>query len=111
MCFEFMNKGTCQRVESGKICRFRHLDSDHPDAIADRFKNGMLTREEIAYYRLRICEPFESNPFAPRGSKICFDYLNRHVCSRNTQKMICRFRHLEAEHPDAIKDRERMMKS
>lgn len=98
----------CQRVDSGKICRFRHLDADHPDAIADRFRSGLISKEEIEKYQLRECDLFESNPFAPRGAKICFEYLNRHVCSRNMCKKICRFRHLESEHPDAIRDRRKL---
>lgn len=99
----------CQRMESGKVCRFRHLVPLHPDAIADRFKSGLLSEEEIRKYQLRPCEPFETNPFAPADAKICFDFLNHHVCSRNQDMKICRFRHLLPEHPDAIRDRARSM--
>ena len=68
-----------------------------------------LSEEEIRKYQLRPCEPFETNPFAPADAKICFDFLNHHVCSRNQDMKICRFRHLLPEHPDAIRDRARSM--
>lgn len=97
-------------MKNGLVCRFRHLDACHPEAIADRFKNGLLSKEEIVHYGLYPCGPNESNPFASPESKICFDYLNHHVCSRNYSMRICRFRHLEANHPDAIQDRKRLMK-
>lgn len=100
----------CYRMETGRVCRFRHLDADHPDAIADRFRNGLLSKEDIKKYNLRVCDAFESNPFAPQEAKICFEYLNHHVCSRNVAKRICRFRHLESEHPEAVKDRMKVLK-
>merc|ERR1719473_1096681 len=37
ICFPFLNKGVCER---GALCKFRHLTPDHPDAVADRAKNG-----------------------------------------------------------------------
>eukprot|EP00966_Prymnesium_polylepis_P096706 2240471-Prymnesium_polylepis.1 len=37
ICFPFLNRGSCER---GAACRFRHLPPDHPDAIADRMRNG-----------------------------------------------------------------------
>ena len=92
-------------MENGRVCRFRHLVPYHPEAIADRFRSGLLSKEDIEKYRLRECEPYETNPFAPKDAKICFEFLNRHVCSRNQDMKICRFRHLLPEHPDAIQDR------
>lgn len=119
LCFEYMNKGRwwwcwvvtgrCQRMENGRVCRFRHLVPYHPEAIADRFRSGLLSKEDIEKYRLRECEPYETNPFAPKDAKICFEFLNRHVCSRNQDMKICRFRHLLPEHPDAIQDRIKSM--
>lgn len=112
-----MNKGvsampvritrSCERQRNGSICHFRHLSPNHPEAIADRFQSGLLSEEEIAYYKLRPCEPFETNPFAPKDAKICFEFLNKHVCSRNAKMQVCHFRHLLPNHPDAIADRER----
>ncbi|KAM7456344.1 hypothetical protein BLSTO_02894 [Blastocystis sp. subtype 1] len=117
LCFEFMNKGvsampvritrSCERQRNGSVCHFRHLSPNHPEAIADRFQSGLLSEEEIAYYKLRPCEPFETNPFAPKDAKICFEFLNKHVCSRNAKMQVCHFRHLLPNHPDAIADRER----
>lgn len=109
LCFEYMNKGRCQRMETGRICRFRHLVPNHPEAIADRYRSGLLSQEEILKYKLRECDPYETNPFAPRDAKICFEFLNRRICSRNQDMKICRFRHLLPEHPDAIQDRLRTM--
>lgn len=97
----------CQRMEQGRVCRYRHLVASHPDAIADRYRSGLLTDQEIEQYRLRPCEEFEVNPFAPRDAPICFDFLNRGVCRRTENMKICRYRHLLPNHPDAIADRQR----
>ena len=37
ICFPWLNHGACSR---GAYCNFRHLDQDHPDAIADRVRTG-----------------------------------------------------------------------
>lgn len=97
----------CKRQEAGKVCHFRHLDSNHPDVIANRFFNHLLTEEEIEEYQLHPCEEHECNPFAPKNSKICFDYLNKRICSRNSMMKICRYRHLLPSHPEAIADKNR----
>lgn len=101
---------SCERQKNGDVCHYRHLDPNHPDAIADRFKNNLLSPEEIAKYRLRKCEPDEVNPFAPANAKICYDFLNKRVCSRTMEMKICRYRHLLPNHPDAKADRERSSK-
>ena len=36
ICYTFLNRGSCDRPE----CSFRHLLPGHPDAVADRIKNG-----------------------------------------------------------------------
>ena len=115
LCFEFMNTGVsplwncvtcrCSRMSSGGVCRYRHLSPQHPDAIADRYNSGLLSEQDIQQYKLRPCEEFETNPFAPIDAPICFSYLNRGVCSRTHEMRICRYRHLLPEHPDAIRDR------
>ena len=115
LCFEYMNTGKwiciwrvicrCHRMLQGGNCRYRHLSSNHPDAIADRFKSHLLSDEEIARYGLRPCEEFETNPFAPKDAPICFDFLNRGVCGRTQEMKVCRYRHLLPNHPEAIKDR------
>lgn len=38
LCYDFQNHSYCKRNREGKICRFRHLLSDHEDAIRDRKK-------------------------------------------------------------------------
>ena len=115
LCFEFMNTGVsplwdcvtcrCSRMSVGGVCRYRHLSPQHPDAIADRYNSGLLSEQDIQQYKLRPCEEFETNPFAPKDAPICFSYLNRGVCSRTHEMRICRYRHLLPEHPDAIRDR------
>lgn len=97
----------CKRQVAGNVCHFRHLDACHPDVIANRFFNNTLTEEEIFEFNLRPCEANECNPFAQKNAKICFDFLNKKVCSRNAAMRICRYRHLLPNHPDAIADRNR----
>ena len=41
ICFPFLNHGACSR---GQGCRFRHLEQDHPDAIADRVRTGHVDK-------------------------------------------------------------------
>ena len=98
---------SCARQQSGKVCRYRHLEPNHPDAIADRFNNNQLSNEEIIKYGLRKCEEDEVNPFAPLNANICFEFLNKKCCSRTRSMKICRYRHLLPNHPDAIADRQR----
>jgi len=40
ICFDFLNRGQCSRTQSGKVCSYRHLPPNHPEAIADRIKSG-----------------------------------------------------------------------
>ena len=44
ICYAYLNCGTCDRSQ----CSFRHLLAGHPDAIADRVRNGQL--EKIPHY-------------------------------------------------------------
>ena len=46
----------------------------------------------------------EQNPLAYGETRICFSFLNRGYCDREST---CRFRHLSPDHPDAIADRRR----
>ena len=41
ICFPYLNHGACNR---GSSCRFRHLEQDHPDAIADRVRTGHVAK-------------------------------------------------------------------
>ena len=41
---------------------------------------------------------------------ICFEYTNTGQCSRLARGEICRYRHLEASHPDVIADKVRQGK-
>ena len=40
LCFDFINRGMCSRLQRGESCRYRHLPPTHPDVIADRIRNG-----------------------------------------------------------------------
>lgn len=39
ICFDFLNRGICGRTQEMKICRYRHLLPEHPEAIKDRMKS------------------------------------------------------------------------
>ena len=42
LCFAYLNNnGQCSR---GAACKFRHVEPDHPDAIADRVKTGHVSK-------------------------------------------------------------------
>ena len=42
MCFDFVNRGMCSRLQRGEQCKYRHLPPHHPDVIADKVKQGKL---------------------------------------------------------------------
>jgi len=42
MCFDFINRGMCSRLQRGEQCKYRHLPPHHPDVIADKVKQGKL---------------------------------------------------------------------
>ncbi len=51
------------------------------------------------------------SPYAANSNDpICFEYTNTGVCGRLARGEICRYRHLEATHPDVIADRVRQGK-
>eukprot|EP00310_Coccolithus_braarudii_P011402 CAMPEP_0183375646 /NCGR_PEP_ID=MMETSP0164_2-20130417/117991_1 /TAXON_ID=221442 /ORGANISM="Coccolithus pelagicus ssp braarudi, Strain PLY182g" /LENGTH=176 /DNA_ID=CAMNT_0025552835 /DNA_START=27 /DNA_END=554 /DNA_ORIENTATION=+ len=50
--------------------------------------------------------PYQANSSDP----ICFEYTNTGTCSRLARGEICRYRHLEATHPDVIADKVRQGK-
>ena len=39
ICFDFLNRGVCGRTQEMKVCRYRHLLPEHPEAIKDRMKS------------------------------------------------------------------------
>lgn len=106
LCYEFLQSGKCSRQMEGQKCRYRHLISTHPEAIAYRYSKGLLTEEEIVNYQLRPCEEHETNPFAPINAPLCKDFLNHKYCQRTRNMKICRYRHCLPQHPLAIKDKE-----
>ena len=40
LCFDYINKGFCVRLQKGETCRFRHLPPTHPDVVADKIRQG-----------------------------------------------------------------------
>ena len=88
ICFPFLNRGMCER---GEACRFRHLDPNHPDAVADRIRGGGRLPPGT--------NPLaDQNPNTPPGeTRVCFTFLNKQSCDRPG----CIFRHLLPGHPDA----------
>ena len=111
ICFPFLNHGACAR---GELCKFRHLDQDHPDAIADRVRTGHINKlvgrlpaEKVAELQ-KLHEDQRANGLqvAPgqKGGALCFGYLNTGRCDHGEA---CKFRHVPADHPDAVADRMR----
>ena len=47
ICHEFVNTGACGRLSRGEVCRYRHLDANHPDVIADKVRQGKLPPSAI----------------------------------------------------------------
>ena len=106
ICFPFLNRGMCQFSSQ---CKFRHLMPEHPDAIADRVRTGHthrlagFTGDAAAEVQAQVASaPPPVPPPAPAESRICFSFLNHGTCERAES---CRFRHLPADHPDAVADR------
>ena len=40
LCFDFINRGICSRLQRGENCRYRHLPPTHPDVVADKIRQG-----------------------------------------------------------------------
>ena len=40
ICHEYTNTGMCSRINGGQSCRYRHLNADHPDVLADKIRRG-----------------------------------------------------------------------
>merc|ERR1712166_1740479 len=120
ICFPFLNRGSCDR-DSG--CRFRHLTSDHPEAIADRLKKGGGEQPFASFaapvqapqqqlqsygapqlqqsYGAQQPQPYAAHQpaaypqaepeagviptaAAPGETRICFPFLNRGSCDRDS---------------------------
>ena len=62
---------------------------------------------------ITVIKSGESNPAPYAASKddpICFEFTNTGTCSRIVRGQICRYRHLEAHHPDVLADKVRQGK-
>ena len=118
ICFPFLNRGMCQFSSQ---CKFRHLVPEHPDAIADRVRTGHthrlagFTGDAAAQVQAQVASSggvptvggvMGLPPMAPPAAeaRVCFSFLNHGTCERGE---VCRFRHLTADHPDAVADRMR----
>ena len=40
LCYDFLNTGECRRPAG--MCRFRHVCSDHIEAVVDRIRSGKV---------------------------------------------------------------------
>jgi len=56
ICYTYLNRGACERPE----CIFRHLLPGHPDAVADRIKNGQ--GHKIPAYAKEALSRVEAGP-------------------------------------------------
>ncbi len=60
ICYSFLNKGSCAR----EGCTFRHLLPAHPDAVADRVRNGQVDKLPD-YVRRIMAQQQQQQPAAP----------------------------------------------
>ena len=150
LCFDFINNGQCSRLVSGQGCRYRHLPPTHPDVIADRIRTGkmnpamagaalagtglggadasvqaavlMATRGATMAPSIGVsgggavadgafAQAALAMPDPGPGVQLCFDFINRGMCSRLVRGENCRYRHLAANHPDVIADKIRQGKA
>ncbi|KAK8796807.1 hypothetical protein WA588_000933 [Blastocystis sp. NMH] len=105
LCLDFNLTGRCRNEQMGRRCPLRHLVDCHPERIALLYRYGRMTEYEACAWMLYPCSDKEVNPFGNPHEKLCYDYLNTHVCKRNQEGKICRFRHCLPTHADALKDR------
>ena len=86
ICFPYLNHGTCAR---GNLCKFRHLEQDHPDAIADRVRTGHVSKLVGRLPPERVAELQEQQAQyqketgeggASARAPLCFGYLNTGRC-------------------------------
>ena len=114
ICREFVNTGACGRLSRGEVCRYRHLDANHPDVIADKVRQGKLPPSAIAGGAAGPASPGivgagvdPTTGLSDPGpqAQLCFDFINNGQCSRRVSGQGCRYRHLPPTHPDVIADR------
>jgi len=103
ICFPYLNHGYCQR---GAECKFRHLEQDHPDAIADRIRTGHVNKLTgmVAPEKLQEMKKQVTQSNLSSSGPICFGFLNTGRCDHGDH---CKYRHIGQDHPDAIADRVR----
>lgn len=66
ICYTYLNRGKCDRAN----CSFRHLLPGHPDAIADRVRNGQLEKIPL-YARAALARgggPYNNSSLTPHSS-------------------------------------------
>ena len=115
ICHEFVNTGACGRLSRGEVCRYRHLDANHPDVIADKVRQGKLPPSAIAgglapgagfaAGAAPGVDPTTGLSDPGPQAQLCFDFINNGQCSRLVSGQGCRYRHLPPTHPDVIADR------
>ena len=105
VCASEVSHSRCRNEQMGRRCPLRHLVDCHPERIALLYRYGRMTEYEACAWMLYPCSDKEVNPFGNPHEKLCYDYLNTHVCKRNQEGNICRFRHCLPRHADALKDR------
>jgi hypothetical protein len=68
ICYTYLNRGKCDRAN----CSFRHLLPGHPDAIADRVRNGQLEKIPL-YARAALARgggPYSSSTLTSHSSPL-----------------------------------------
>jgi hypothetical protein len=117
MCFNFINKGVCQR---GSDCRFQHLGPDHPEVLENKAKFDAECAQKISQKKLLAgaAASWQHAPPAPTASwpampapvqaplpstaRMCFNFINKGMCQRGSD---CRFQHLGPDHPDVLENK------
>ena len=56
------------------------------------------------YPLLMTCTSYELNLHAPPHAQLCYDFLNYGYCQYERTAGVCNYRHLPADHIDAVVD-------
>ncbi|KAG8470396.1 hypothetical protein KFE25_008817 [Diacronema lutheri] len=117
LCLDFINSGVCARLQRGESCRYRHLPPNHPDVVSDKVRQGKMTMAQaLSVLGLAPADSGAATAAALLGADplggatLCFDFVNRGVCSRLQRGEVCKYRHLPPDHPDVLADKVRQGK-
>ena len=68
LCYDFLNTGECRRPAG--TCRFRHLSTDHIEAVVDRMRSGKVGFKRAEDEQMPVCLIFrKGESFVVAGAK------------------------------------------